>query len=593
MNLSRIARCSVVSCLFWLASAFAAVVPGTPLEAFLREHPRPSSAPEGIVYQVPDDKLEPGKLYHDASADGDRRVTRKREVGSLGQVSTGRNSQVLSGYLKFDVTFRYMSTRESKGKGELTWKINSLGVQINEAELRNRFSNFRAIDPGKALNCARERVNAHEYQHVDDAAVNPVWLYTISTGVDRNPNSLLGTSDRQMLERLDSNLAKELDKQRLLLIALAEARAVYASVCRAASQLEYLLAMSSEGKKTEEYVPELYEMHFQRRGETETKVRERMRNSTYGTVLERVKSAREVFALAQENVLLGSSAKIEVDGKKTSLSYAHVYKVYYVNPLNDSISPFEGYTNMSDPTENEMAEKVAGYKFNIEKMYELIHNQLYKDNEGLKGLADERNQTDVGGNVTRLERKMTALEWLSAVLAALQNNVDENELQRLVVAIIDDPRYTDEKTDKLRADIFRAVGKLVATGKYYDAPGSKQENLIDAVILKDCLCGLKPRPSGTRPFQVKRVLNTAVERFRAKEIVNDEAVKAYTTKRKRDYERYPGRWKLIDDRYDLEMYRDKVLRCCKEVYEEEAKKVEEYYPKIQGILNSGNTQSSQ
>lgn len=571
-------------------AADAAVVPGTPADNFLRSHSQQSPAPEGIVYQVPDDKLEPGKLYHDTSQDKSRMVTRKRVVGSLNQTSAQDSEQSKLGNLKYDVTFHYASSRASNGKGVLTWSVNRLDVDVDEALIQSRMQGLAKISSDlyqKAVEYEIERTVAHENQHVMDATNNPVWLYAISNGQDGNPNSLMNKSDRAMLESLDSKLAEDLDNQRLELIAMAEARAVFASVRQATYQLVPLLDMDketlSETRKAQ-YVPGLYEGLFERNGESEELVKEeseelvkeRRAESTYDKVLDKLKSDRDLFELAQEEVLYGSSAKIEIDKKKTRYSYKDAYNLYYNSALASAGSAYNEYSSLSDSVGEEMENKMAEYKKNIEKMYELIHAKLYEENAGLQGLKDERRVKPEGGSASRSHLgQMSCLEWLTAVLNELNGEQRDKELAELAVTMVHDLKYTDEETEKLRAGIFRAIGKLVQTGCFYDNPGTDKEKLIDAIICTDCLAGLKLRVSGTRPFRISRVKQTAYELFHSKELTieHPDAQKAYKQKFEKEYFSKPRRWKSFAD-YDYAMYRDKILKYCKEIYDKEANDIE-------------------
>ncbi len=564
------------------AVSFAAVIPGTPQEVFLRSHPQQFSAPEGIVYQVSDDKLEPGKLYHDASQDKSRMVTRKRVAGSLNQTSAQGTGQPTLGNLKYDVTFHYASSRASKGKGELTWSVNRLDVDVDEALIQSRMRGLAQISSDlyqKAVEYAIERTVAHENQHVMDATSNPVWLYAISNGQNGNPNTLMNKSDRAMLERLDSNLAKELDNQRLKLIAMAEARAVFASVRQATYQLAPLLDMDketlSETRKAQ-YVPGLYDGLFMRNGESKELVKKRMAESTYDKVLDKLKSDGDLFELAQKDVLYGSSAKIEIDEQETRYSYAEAYNMYYNSAKASAGSAYNEYSSLSDSVGEEMEKRIEAYKKNIEKMYELIHAKLYEENEGLQGLADERRVKPKGGSASRSPRsQMSCLEWLKAVLNELNGEQRDKKLAELAVTMVHDPKYTDEETEKLRADIFRAIGKLVQTGCFYDKPGTVKEELINKIICTNCLVGIKLRASGTRPFLISKVKTAACERFHSKELTieHPDAQKAYTKKFEKEYFSEPRRWKSYAD-YDYAVYRDKILNYCKEIYDEEANDIE-------------------
>ena len=564
-------------------AADAAVVPGTPQEVFLRANPQKSTAPEGIVYQVPDDKLEPGKLYHDVSADGDTRVTRKRVVGSLNQTSAQDSEQSRLGNLKYDVTFHYASSRASNGKGELIWSVNRLDVDVDEALIQSRMQGLAKISSDlyqKAVEYAIERTVAHENQHVMDATNNPVWLYAISNRQDGDPNSLMNKSDRAMLESLDSKLAKDLDNQRLVLILMAEARAVFASVRQATYQLEPLRYMDketlSETRKAQYYVPGLYDGLSERNGESEELVKERRAESTYDKVLDKLKSDRDLFELAQKDVLCGSSAEIEIDKKKTGYSYEFAYNLYYNSALAFPGSAYREYYSLSDSVGEEMENRMAEYKKNIEKMYELIHAKLYKENPGIQGLKDEIEEGSEGGGASRVHLgQMSCLEWLTAVLNELKGEQRDKELAELAVTMVHDPKYTDEETEKLRAGIFRAIGKLVQTGCFYDNPDTDKEKRINKIICTDCLAGMKLRADGTKPFQISKVKTAAYELFHSKELTSKhpDAQEAYKQKFNKEYDRKPRRWKFVED-YDYTMYRDKILKYCKEIYDKEANDIE-------------------
>lgn len=521
-------------------AADAAVVPGTPADNFLRSHSQQSPAPG----------------------------SKKSKLGNL----------------KYDVTFHYASSRASKGEGKLTWSVNRLDVDVDKALIQSRMKGLAKISSDlyqKAVKYEIERTVAHEKQHVMDATNNPVWLYAISNGQDGNPNSLMNKSDRAMLESLDSKLAEDLDNQRLELIAMAEARAVFASVRQATHQLAPLLDMDketlSETRKAQ-YVPGLYDGLFERNGESEELVKEeseelvkkRRAESTYDKVLDRLKSDRDLFKLAQEDVLCGSSAKIEIDEKETRYSYKEAYNKYY------NSAAYNEYSSLSDSVGEEMENMMSEYKKNIEKMYELIHAKLYEENPELQDLEDERIVKPKGGSAYRFHRsQMSCLEWLTAVLNELNGEQRDKELAELAVTMVHDLKYTDEETEKLRAGIFRAIGKLVQTGCFYDNPGTVKEKLIDAIICTDCLAGLKLRVSGTRPFRISRVKQTAYELFHSKELTieHPDAQKAYKQKFEKEYFSKPRRWKSFAD-YDYAMYRDKILKYCKEIYDKEANDIE-------------------
>lgn len=519
-------------------AADAAVVPGTPADNFLRSHSQQSPAPG----------------------------SKKSKLGNL----------------KYDVTFHYASSRASKGEGKLTWSVNRLDVDVDKALIQSRMKGLAKISSDlyqKAVEYEIERTVAHEKQHVMDATNNPVWLYAISNGQDGNPNSLMNKSDRAMLESLDSKLAEDLDNQRLELIAMAEARAVFASVRQATHQLAPLLDMDketlSETRKAQ-YVPGLYDGLFERNGESEELVKKRKAESTYDKVLDKLKSDRDLFKLAQEDVLCGSSAKIEIDEKETEYSYKEAYNKYYNSALASAGSAYNEYSSLSDSVGEKMEIMIEAYKKNIEKMYELIHAKLYEENPELQGLKDERGVGSEGGSASRSHLgQMSCLEWLTAVLNELNGEQRDKELAELAVTMVHDLKYTDEETEKLRADIFRAIGKLVQTGCFYDKPGTVKEKLIDDIICSNCLVGMKSRASGTSPFQISKVKTAAYELFHSKELTieHPDAQKAYNKKFNKEYFSEPRRWKSYED-YDYTMYRDKILKYCKEIYDKEANDIE-------------------
>ncbi len=397
------------------ASALAAVVSGTPQEVFLRSHPQQSSAPEGIVYQVPDDKLEPGKLYHDASQDKSRMVTRKRVVGTLGQLAGDGGMSDYSGYLEYDVTFNYSSTRESQGEGKLTWSHNKPPkTYVNEQRLKARAERLERAFAVDAYKYMRDRVSAHENQHVHDAKENPVWLYTVSKGVGSKRN-LMDKSDRDMINQLNASLLADIEKQRETLIFLAEARAVCAEVRCAANQLNSLLSLRNEvipEEQKKQYIPFLYEMLFMHKGEDRDKYEDRKSKATYGYMTQSLKSKRDIFKIAEENVLLGSLENVRIDGADTGRSYSHVYETNV---------PFEAYFDDSqNPTDAKMRQAVSAYQTNIEKMYKLIHAKLYEENICLESIDDTRQVTPTGSSTNRNIGMKNFYEWLVCVEDTLE-----------------------------------------------------------------------------------------------------------------------------------------------------------------------------
>lgn len=391
MQPSSIAFFFISACLFWLSSAFAVVVSGSPSDAFFRAHTRTASAPEGIVYQVPDDKLEPGKLYHDVSPDGNRIVTRKRVVGTLGQLA-GDGEPDYGGYLEYDVTFNYSSTRESQGEGKLTPSHNKPPkAYVNDPLLKERAEELKRAFAVDAYECMRKRVLAHENQHVADAEENPVWLYSVSKAVGKKKN-LMDKSDRDMIKQLNASLLADIEKQRESLIFLAEARAVYAAVRCAANQLNSLLALRNEvipEEQKKQYIPTLYEMLYISKG----KDMDKKSKATYEYVAQSLKTKRDIFKLAEENVLLGSLVNVRIDRADTGRSYRQVY---------EENVPFEAYyDNSQNPTDAKMWQAVSDYQTNIEKMYKLIHAKLYEENIYLESIDDTRHESHTGSSTNR------------------------------------------------------------------------------------------------------------------------------------------------------------------------------------------------
>lgn len=438
MHSSTMALFSVVALFFWCSSAFAAVVSGSPKDAFFRAHPHSETAPEKIVYQVPDDKLEPGKLYHDVSKDGSRLVTRKRVVGTLGQSAGARAGVDYNGYLEYDVTFNYKSTRESQGEGTLTWSHNKKPkAYVNEQRLKaeaERLKQVFVVEDKQLLKelaeqrkqeftyeefqrlkeqveqrkqkiaddvykYMEERVRAHEEQHVQDAE-NPVWLYRVSNLVGSKQN-LMDKSDREMINELNASLLTNIEKQRKALIFLSEARAVYAEVLCAARQINTFLSLKnaiSEIQK-KQYVPLLYEMLYLRKGEDKDKdkdkIRDRKSKATYGHMVSALKTKLDIFKLAEENVLLGSSADVRIDDADTGQTYSQVYEKYM--PSANRIPRSKSYDgNSQNSTYARMQQAMSDYKADIEKMYQLIHAKLYKDKPYLKSLEDTGRESDTG-----------------------------------------------------------------------------------------------------------------------------------------------------------------------------------------------------
>lgn len=418
--------CFVLACLSWLSSAYAAVVPGTPRDAFLRAHPLRVTAPEGITYQVPDDKLEPDKLYHDASKDGSRLVTRKRVVGILRQsVEHERLLDDYGGYLEYDVTFSYESTREKKGEGKLKWTHNKAPEPyVNKQRLRKKADKLKEAFHVDAYPYMLDRVSAHETQHVNDAVMNPVWLYGVSNVVG-NKQNLMNKSDRDMLEQLNPSLLETIEDQHKKLILFAEGRAVYAEVCCAANQLIPLLelkdnAVSEEQKK--QYVPYLYEMLFLHKDETEDVYEDRMPKATYGYYInERLNTKKDVFRLAQNNVMLGSLEKVKIGGEDSDKSYKCAYEDYMQR--SDAVPLFEAWSGkLQNPTDKTMLESVMDYQKNINEMYRLIHAKLYEENIYLECINDTNQMTPKETTTTRsLDIKIDNLyEWLVCAEDALE-----------------------------------------------------------------------------------------------------------------------------------------------------------------------------
>ena len=497
---------SVVALFFWCSSAFAAVVSGSPKDAFFRAHPHSETAPEEIVYQVPDDKLEPGKLYHDVSKDGSRLVTRKRVVGTLGQSAGARAGVDYNGYLEYDVTFNYKSTRESQGAGKLTWSHNKQPkAYVNEQRLKAEAERLKQVFVVKDKQLLKElaeqrkqeftyeefqrlkeqveqrkqkiaddvykymeeRVRAHEEQHVQDAE-NPVWLYRVSNLVGSKQN-LMDKSDREMINELNASLLTNIEKQRKALIFLSEARAVYAEVLCAARQINTFLSLKnaiSEIQK-KQYVPLLYEMLYPREGEDEDKFRDRRSKATYGYMIPALKTKLDIFKLAEENVLLGSSADVRIDDADTGQTYSQVYEKYMPS-ANRFPRSKSNDGNSQNSTYARMQQAISDYQANIEKMYQLIHAKLYKDKPYLKAIGDTRRVSRTGqgsGRTPEISIK-NFYDWL--VYA-------EDMLEAL-------PQSCKARTCATRADaVFysASVRKKVAEGQEL-----KDEEKIVAMVLQ-------------------------------------------------------------------------------------------------------------
>jgi hypothetical protein len=64
----------------------------------------------------------------------------------LGQSAGARAGEDYNGYLEYDVTFNYKSTRESKGAGKLTWSHNNPPKPyVNEQRLKAEAERLKQV----------------------------------------------------------------------------------------------------------------------------------------------------------------------------------------------------------------------------------------------------------------------------------------------------------------------------------------------------------------------------------------------------------------------------------------------------------------
>lgn len=344
------------------ASALAAVVPGTPQDVFLRSLAQQNSAPEGIVYQVPDDKLEPGQLYHDVSADGDTRVTRQRVVGS---VRSDANAE-----MNYDVTYRYVSKRgQTPGKLECTQK--NYRIAINQTLSPNAVQTAKNFDLNVDTLKKYDRavLTAHEQQHADDLEKYPIMFY-FPAGDFRGRMS--EAEEVELLNKIDI-----VENGYIEAVKILEGRAVKAEVVEKKKQIDAERSSVSDGSQT---LHSLFDLLFL--GNERDISRQRWDN---------VSSA----ILAEKCILY--TAKEDIKDRR-DVSIGTTYEQAY-----------EQYRN------EEIINACANYETKIVNLYQYFHNLQYKYDPNKKSV--ETGVSIKGGKVSRTKNDATYAinnfyEWL-------------------------------------------------------------------------------------------------------------------------------------------------------------------------------------
>lgn len=344
------------------ASALAAVVPGTPQDVFLRSLAQQNSAPEGIVYQVPDDKLEPGQLYHDVSADGDTRVTRQRVVGS---VRSDANAE-----MNYDVTYRYVSKRgQTPGKLECTQK--NYRIAINQTLSPNAVQTAKNFDLNVDTLEKYDRavLTAHEQQHADDLEKYPIMFY-FPAGDFRGRMS--EAEEDELLNKIDI-----VENGYIEALKILEGRAVKAEVVEKKKQIDAERSSVSDGSQP---LHSLFDLLFL--GNERDISRQRWDN---------VSSA----ILAEKCILYTAKEDIK---DRSDVSIGTTYEQAYEQYRNEDI-----------------INACANYEKKIVNLYQYFHNLQYKYDPNKKSI--ETGVTIKGGKVSRTKNDATYAinnfyEWL-------------------------------------------------------------------------------------------------------------------------------------------------------------------------------------